>query len=244
VIIADGSGNQRIYVDSGGNVGIGTTSPGYALEVNGTFKANTTAPVFGAYTLTVPATGTAALLATANIFTATQAITLSAGQYGLNISATLDNTTSAFGINSVITSTGLGAIVEGIRNIVNFNQIGAGSGTLVIGTTSNVTVLATATRAISSMYGDLVTVNNSSTAGAVVTNAYGISISSPDTTGAITNLYGLYIDNQTGAATLNYALYTNGGKIHFKSLPTSAAGLASGDIWEDTTGGLNILKVV
>jgi hypothetical protein len=244
VIIADGSGNQRIYVDSGGNVGIGTTSPGYALEVNGTFKANTTAPVFGAYTLTVPATGTAALLATANIFTATQAITLSAGQYGLNISATLDNTTSAFGINSVITSTGLGAIVEGIRNIVNFNQIGAGSGTLVIGTTSNVTVLATATRAISSMYGDLVTVNNSSTAGAVVTNAYGISISSPDTTGAITNLYGLYINNQTGAATLNYALYTNGGKIHFKSLPTSAAGLASGDIWEDTTGGLNILKVI
>lgn len=33
IIIADGQGNQRIRVDSSGNVGIGTTAPGYQLEV-------------------------------------------------------------------------------------------------------------------------------------------------------------------------------------------------------------------
>jgi hypothetical protein len=38
VILADGAGNQRIYVDSSGNVGIGTTSPTSKLEVNGDIK--------------------------------------------------------------------------------------------------------------------------------------------------------------------------------------------------------------
>lgn len=33
-------------------------------------------------------------------------------------------------------------------------------------------------------------------------------------------------------------------KLRVVGLPTSAAGLAAGDIWVDTTGGLNILKIV
>lgn len=33
-------------------------------------------------------------------------------------------------------------------------------------------------------------------------------------------------------------------KLRVVGLPTSSAGLASGDIWIDTTGGLNILKIV
>lgn len=40
IIIADGEGNQRINVDDNGNVGIGTTSPGYKLEVLGDIYAS------------------------------------------------------------------------------------------------------------------------------------------------------------------------------------------------------------
>lgn len=35
VIIADGDGNKRIYIDSSGNMGIGTSSPGTRLHVSG-----------------------------------------------------------------------------------------------------------------------------------------------------------------------------------------------------------------
>ncbi|MCX6762936.1 MAG: hypothetical protein NT093_04115, partial [Candidatus Moranbacteria bacterium] len=58
--IMNHSGAEKLTVLDGGNVGIGTTNPLYKLEVQGTFKASTTAPVFGAYTLTIPATGTVA----------------------------------------------------------------------------------------------------------------------------------------------------------------------------------------
>jgi len=34
------------------------------------------------------------------------------------------------------------------------------------------------------------------------------------------------------------------GTAHFLSVPTSPSGLVSGDVWCDTTGGLNILKLV
>ena len=34
------------------------------------------------------------------------------------------------------------------------------------------------------------------------------------------------------------------GTAHFLSIPTSPSGLSSGDVWVDTTGGLNILKIV
>jgi hypothetical protein len=41
-------------------------------------------------------------------------------------------------------------------------------------------------------------------------------------------------------------LYDDGTLLHYniQNLPTAAAGLAAGDIWVDTTGGLNILKIV
>jgi trimeric autotransporter adhesin len=38
VIIADGQGNQRIYINNSGNMGIGTTSPGSRLDVKGTIR--------------------------------------------------------------------------------------------------------------------------------------------------------------------------------------------------------------
>lgn len=38
IILADGQGNQRIYVNNSGNTGIGTTSPAAKLHLNGTLR--------------------------------------------------------------------------------------------------------------------------------------------------------------------------------------------------------------
>jgi hypothetical protein len=53
IIIADGSGNRRINVDSSGNVGLGTTSPGSPLDVVGTIRTDTICDRTGANCKTV-----------------------------------------------------------------------------------------------------------------------------------------------------------------------------------------------
>ncbi len=47
VIIADGDGNERIYVDNQGNMGLGTTAPTETLTVNGTAAVSGNATVTG-----------------------------------------------------------------------------------------------------------------------------------------------------------------------------------------------------
>jgi hypothetical protein len=65
--------------------------------------------------------------------------------------------------------------------------------------------------------------------------AAGIYVNTPSlgAGSAITTLYGVFIANQTGAGT-NYALKTNGGRVGLGSLPTSASGLAAGDLWNNS----------
>ena len=41
IVLSDGDGNPRVIVNSSGNVGVGTSTPGYKLEVNGSFAAVT-----------------------------------------------------------------------------------------------------------------------------------------------------------------------------------------------------------
>jgi len=51
---------------------------------------------------------------------------------------------------------------------------------------------------------------------ATVTNLYGLYMLPPSVAGnKVTNEYGLYIGNQNTGATLNYAIYTNAGLVHF-----------------------------
>lgn len=51
----------------------------------------------------------------------------------------------------------------------------------------------------------------------IVTNAYGCYVVSAykETNSLLTNMYGLYIEDQTTASALNYAIYTNAGLVHF-----------------------------
>jgi hypothetical protein len=60
----------------------------------------------------------------------------------------------------------------------------------------------------------------------------------------ITNAYGLYIANQSGASSLNYAIYTNAGLVHFGDSVDLAANknitLSAGNITTDTTTGTEI----
>ncbi len=51
----------------------------------------------------------------------------------------------------------------------------------------------------------------------VLTNYYGLYIEAESLVGysKLTNDYGIYIGNQAGGATLNYAIYTNTGLVHF-----------------------------
>lgn len=85
-------------------------------------------------------------------------------------------------------------------------------------------------------------VNASATveSGATVTNLQMMHVGSILNAGTITNAYGLYIESVTAGATLNYAIKTLGGRVGFVSLPTSSAGLASGDLWNNS-GVVNIV---
>ena len=51
-------------------------------------------------------------------------------------------------------------------------------------------------------------------ANTTTTNYYGVKIRGPKITGTVTNAYGLYIGNVTGAGTLNYSIYSAGGKMY------------------------------
>lgn len=69
-----------------------------------------------------------------------------------------------------------------------------------------------------------------------IANAYGFyyeNIPALATNVAVTNQYGIYIEEPTRGTT-NYAIKTAGGNINFSNLPTSSAGLATGDLWNDS----------
>ena len=68
----------------------------------------------------------------------------------------------------------------------------------------------------------------------------------------VSNLPTASADNQTptelfritSGGSVGIGTASPGSKLSIVGLPTSTAGLSSGDIWVDTTGGLNILKIV
>lgn len=69
-------------------------------------------------------------------------------------------------------------------------------------------------------------------AASAITRQYGLYVENQGATG-VTNAYGVYVAAQSGASSLNYAIYSAGGRINFQGLPTSSAGLAAGTLWND-----------
>jgi len=68
-------------------------------------------------------------------------------------------------------------------------------------------------------------------AGGTVTNGAGLHINSPLHVGTLTNAYGIYIENITGAGSLNYSIYSEGGINAFAGnvLPVSDNATSLGD---------------
>lgn len=230
------------------------------------------------YTLTVPATGTAALLATANVFTTNQTITPATDVVGLTINkSTTANALEvksgatvlawikpigAFAASASHTATS-GAVlynslsvlanaasastsnITGLQNSLNTNtnvnfsgtltalyniashektQIASlmigqrnelrniSSGTVTSGQAAYTLVQNTGGGSIVNGYGNYIEIKN--TGAGSITNAYGVYIPAPTiSAGSINSLYGLFMDNVTGAASANYAIYTNAGLV-------------------------------
>jgi hypothetical protein len=68
--------------------------------------------------------------------------------------------------------------------------------------------------------------------GTDISNLYHVYIenNAPGSLSSLTNQYGLYIESQTSGATLNYAIYTNSGKVSLLGSATIAS--ASGAVWD------------
>lgn len=139
-------------------------------------------------------------------------------RFGIFIqSAITSNGTSAEGmrINPTLVAAGNGDELKSLLCVSTFTP-GAFTGVAAIGAEVNAFSVATFTSPA---------------------DPIGFKIGVVTGTGA-TNGYGLKIATPTGA-TNNYAISTSGGRVQFGSLPTSAAGLATGTLWNNA-GVVNV----
>jgi len=89
----------------------------------------------------------------------------------------------------------------------------------------------------------------------VLTNLYGLYIPATILIGnsKLTNRYGIYIENQAGGATLNYAIFTNAGLVHFGDNVDIATGktfsldglltTAESELTLDTDGAITVTQM-
>jgi hypothetical protein len=99
----------------------------------------------------------------------------------------------------------------------------------IYGLTVNMRTLSTANLA----QGDEIALNAQYGTGRILAHN-GLHINTPSLGGGgqIDVVKAINVEAQT-TGVLNYAIYTAGGRVHFGSLPTSAAGLAAGDVWSN-----------
>ncbi len=115
-----GSGDLGIITGTYGGTGVNNGASTLTYGANTTITGGGTIGL-GGFTLTVPATGTAALLGTANVFTANQAVTFSsAGDNAIGVS----NTNSGVGARAYIYSSNGTASLVGLTYGTNFSGTG------------------------------------------------------------------------------------------------------------------------
>ena len=131
IIIADGAGNQRIYIDNLGNVGIGTTSPTSKLHV-----ATNTTTLTGKAALIVDQLEDQDIL-TASASGSTKMVLTNSGTLKLfNASSTISNTSGDITINAASDNISFSG-----DNLINVGQIDASDQVRVGNLTSNPTAI-------------------------------------------------------------------------------------------------------
>lgn len=138
-----------------------------------------------------------------------------AANFQANAGSAADSSAITFG---TYRDNGSGTYTTGLGGDARIRAFSAGASTSVL-YGGNFTLALEANSTYTASAGDLYGVNIApltlSGAGTkTVTNSYGLNIGGFGGSG-VTNAYGLYIANQTGAATLNYSLYSAGGTNYF-----------------------------
>jgi len=219
------------------------TLPASGLIMNaGTFNLTGGGTLaLGGFTLAVPATGTAALLATENVFTVNQSIVGSADAIQLKVKGNATQTANLqewqksngtiFGsingegkltLNGIITSN-VGASISpkityngvayGYYNEIRFAPTGnvSSSNGFV-----NITFADDVANNITTLRGLWLENRTAADYSGAITDSMSLFLETPLFSGsAPVNQYGIYIRNQSGASSLNYAIYTNAGLNRF-----------------------------
>jgi hypothetical protein len=198
IFLSDGTATGSIFdVTGSGDVGIGTSTPSWPLDIEQTFTETS-------------------LEAGSNVLVKIQpSAASSAHYYGFASQADAENTNSMSG-----------AVVEGVRGAASLGELGTSSqpvSTLVgtVGSAENSSgqtvtesdgiagqILNTSTATLTTANAMKAALFNESSG--TLTNARGLYVQAPLNSGTITNLYGLYMDAQT-SGTNNWPIFLSDG---------------------------------
>jgi hypothetical protein len=198
------AGSPKVYIGPAGTLSVGTAP---SASVAGYFFQTATNPATSQY---------------GNINTVrVKATVADAGyHYGGTFAAEIS-------ADSTANFTGL---LTGGYFVVVARATGALTATSMYGMSGSVQIVADSKVTITNARGIVAGGGNYSTVGGIITTFQMLRVSAPVVTGVIHNVYGLYIDDISGADTLNYSVYTNSGPVSLLGSMTKAS--AAGATWK------------
>lgn len=140
-------------------------------------------------------------------------------QSGITVTSTLTGTTTNYGMNFAPTQTSIATNgYYGVLALPSFNATAGGPQVSFWGLLGIPTIAATASQNVTNVNAGVFRIDNLSTAGSVVTNAYTVRVLNPTATGGITNAYGIHVQTISSGGTLNYAIYVEGSLSRFSGV--------------------------